>query len=78
MELNRRFSPISLLMLSINGMIGSAWLFAPLYAAKIAGAGAIIAWIIGGGATALIALTFAELSVLLPVAGVTVRLPVLF
>jgi amino acid transporter len=75
MELNRRFSPISLLMLSINGMIGSAWLFAPLYAAKIAGAGAIIAWIIGGGATALIALTFAELSVLLPVAGGTAQIP---
>jgi amino acid transporter len=75
MELNRRFSPISLLMLSINGMIGSAWLFAPLYAAKLAGAGAIIAWIIGGGATALIALTFAELSVLLPVAGGTAQIP---
>lgn len=75
MELNRRFSPINLLMLSINGMIGSAWLFAPLYAAKIAGSGAIIAWIIGGGATALIALTFAELSVLLPVAGGTAQIP---
>lgn len=75
MELNRRFSPISLLMLSINGMVGSAWLFAPLYAAKIAGSAAIIAWVIGGGATALIALTFAELSVLLPVAGGTAQIP---
>lgn len=75
MELNRRFSPISLLMLSINGMVGSAWLFAPLYAAKIAGPLAIIAWLIGGGATALIALTFAELSVLFPVAGGTAQIP---
>src|SRR5438552_10252002 len=75
MELNRRFSPANLLMLSINGMVGSAWLFAPFYAAKIAGAGAIIAWLIGGVATALIALTFAELSVLLPVAGGTARIP---
>jgi amino acid transporter len=75
MELNRRFSPLSLLMISINGMIGSAWLFAPLYAAKIAGAQAIIAWLIGGGATALIALTFAELSVLLPIAGGTAQIP---
>lgn len=75
MELNRRFSPLSLLMLSINGMIGSAWLFAPLYAAKIAGSSAIIAWIIGGAATALIALTFAELSVLFPVAGGTAQIP---
>jgi amino acid transporter len=62
-------------MLSINGMVGSAWLFAPLYAAKIAGAGAVIAWIIGGTATALIALTFAEISVLFPVAGGTAQIP---
>ncbi len=75
MELNRRFTPLSLLMLSINGMIGSAWLFAPLYAAKIAGSSAIIAWLIGGIATAIIALTFVELSVLLPVAGGTAQIP---
>ena len=75
MELNRRFTPLSLLMLSINGMIGSAWLFAPFYAAKIAGSGAIIAWLIAGFATAIIALTFAELSVLLPVAGGTAQIP---
>src|SRR4029077_18168687 len=75
MELIRRFTPASLLMLSINGMIGSAWLFAPMYAAKIAGSSAIIAWLIGGIATAIIALTFAELSVLLPVAGGTAQIP---
>lgn len=75
MELNRRFTPATLLMLSINGMVGSAWLFAPLYAAKIAGTGAIIAWLIGGLATAVIAITFAELSVLLPVAGGTAQIP---
>ncbi len=75
MELIRRFSPFTLLILSINGMVGSAWLFAPLYAAKIAGSGAIIAWIIAGFATAIIALTFAELSVLIPVAGGTAKIP---
>jgi amino acid transporter len=75
MKLTRRFSPAHLLLLSINGMLGSAWLFAPLYAAKIAGAGSIIAWLIGGAATALIALTFAELSVLLPMAGGTAQIP---
>ncbi len=73
--LNRRFTPLGLLMISINGMVGSAWLFAPLYAAKIAGPGAIVAWIIGGLATAVIALTFAELSVLFPVAGGTAQIP---
>ncbi len=75
MTLNRRFTPVSLLMLSINGMVGSAWLFAPLYAAKIAGPAAIIAWLIAGVATAVIALTFAELSVLFPVAGGTAQIP---
>ncbi len=73
--LNRRFSPFTLLIVSINGMVGSAWLFAPLYAAQIAGSGAIIAWLIGGAATALIALTFAEVSVLMPVAGGSARIP---
>jgi amino acid transporter len=75
MTLNRRFTPFVLLMLSINGMVGSAWLFAPLYAAKIAGPAAIIAWLIGGIATAIIALTFAELSVLFPVAGGSAQIP---
>lgn len=75
MQLSRRFTPINLLMLSINGMVGSAWLFAPLYAAKIAGSGAVIAWLIGGCATVLIGLTFAEISVLLPFAGGTAQIP---
>lgn len=73
MSLTRRFTPINMLLLSINGMIGSAWLFAPLYAAKIAGPAAIISWLLGGAATILIALTFAELSTLLPIAGGTTR-----
>lgn len=75
MQLTRRFSPWMMLMLSINGTVGSAWLFAPLYAAKIAGSGAIVAWILSGLATALIALTFAELSVMFPVAGGSAQLP---
>jgi amino acid transporter len=64
-----------LLMLCINGTVGSAWLFAPLYAAKIAGSGAMIAWVIGGLATACIALTFAEISAMFPVAGGTAEIP---
>lgn len=73
MALNRRFTPVNMLLLSLNGMIGSAWLFAPLYAARIAGPGAILSWILGGVATVLIALTFAELATLLPIAGGTTR-----
>ncbi len=73
--LSRRINPLQLLFISINGMVGSAWLFAPLYSAKIAGAGAIYAWLIGGAMTLLIALTFAELSSRFPVAGGTAQMP---
>lgn len=72
---SRRISPAMLFMLSLNGIIGSGWLFAPLYAAKIAGPAAIISWIIGGVASILVALTYAELSTMLPVAGGTAHIP---
>lgn len=75
MSLARRINPLQLLLISMNGMIGSAWLFAPLYAAKIAGSGAIYAWLIGGFMTLLVALNFAELSSRFPVAGGTAQIP---
>lgn len=75
MDQHRRISPITLFMLSMNGIIGSGWLFAPLYAAKIAGPAAILSWIIGGCAVILVAVTFAELSTMLPVAGGTAHIP---
>lgn len=74
-ELSRRISPTTLFMLSMNAIIGSGWLFAPLYAAKIAGPAAIVSWVIGGLAAILIAFTFAELSSMLPVAGGTAHIP---
>lgn len=74
-QLSRRLSTMTLFMLSMNAIIGSGWLFAPLYAAKVAGSGAIIAWIIGGFAAILIALTFAELSTMLPVSGGSAHIP---
>jgi amino acid transporter len=74
-ELSRRIGPATLFMLSMNALIGSGWLFAPLYAAKIAGSAAIFSWMIGGVAAVLIALTFAELSTMLPVTGGTAHIP---
>ena len=71
----RRMSPMSLFMLSMNGIIGSGWLFVPFYAAKIVGSAAILSWLIGGFATILIAFTFAELSIMLPVSGTTAHIP---
>ncbi|MDF2691435.1 MAG: yveA 2, partial [Gammaproteobacteria bacterium] len=75
MALNRRFTTLSLILISVNGTIGSAWLFAPLYAARIAGNAALISWILGGLITILIALSFAELSAFLPIAGGSARFP---
>lgn len=75
MSLNRRFTVLTLILISVNGTIGSAWLFAPLYAARIAGTAAMASWIIGGLITILIALTFAELSAFLPIAGGSARFP---
>src|SRR3990167_8623620 len=72
--LKRRFAPWEILLISVNGTIGSAWLFAPLYAAKIAGVAALLAWVLGGGITLLIAFTFVEIVSRVPVAGGTVRL----
>lgn len=74
-QLSRRMSPMTLFMLSMNSIIGSGWLFAPYYAAKIAGSAAIFSWMIGGFAAILIAFTFAELSTMLPVAGGTAHIP---
>ncbi len=71
----RRISPVTLFMLCMNGIIGSGWLFAPLYAAKIAGPASIFSWLIGGFAAILVALTFAELSTMLPVSGGTAHIP---
>jgi amino acid transporter len=69
--MRRDFSAVGLLLLIVNGTIGSAWLFAPYYSAKIAGHYAIIAWLIGGLMTITIALAFAETSARIPLAGGT-------
>lgn len=74
-QLSRRFTPITLFFLSINGIIGSGWLFAPMYAAKMAGPAAILSWVIGGFAVMMIAFTFAEISTMMPVAGGTAHIP---
>ncbi|MFX8840765.1 amino acid permease, partial [Acinetobacter baumannii] len=53
----------------VGSVIGSGWLFGPLYAAQIAGPAAVISWILGGLLMIVIALTFAELGSAFPVAG---------
>src|ERR1700677_4454577 len=58
---------------SISGMLGSGWLFAPYYASQLAGPSSLLSWVIGAVFTLLIALTFAELTSMLPVSGSQAR-----
>ena len=58
---------------AISGVLGSAWLFVPYYAAQHAGPACLIAWILGALVMFVIAMTFAELVCMIPVAGGNVR-----
>src|SRR3989344_3624762 len=73
MQFNRSISNTELLLSAVGGIVGSGWLLGPLLAAKIAGPAAIIAWVLGGLLMMTIALTYAELASMLPVAGGTIR-----
>src|SRR5436190_5907061 len=69
MKFQRMIGPSGLLFAGISSVIGSGWLFGPLFAAQIAGPAAMLSWIIGGCLMVVIALTFAELGSTFPVAG---------
>ena len=64
-----RFSKVSLLLISFAAIFGSGWLFAPFYAAKIAGPAALIAWVLGALISMVIGLTMAEVITLFPKSG---------
>ena len=68
-EEQRRIGFVALLFVSVGGILGSGWLFGPLYAVQLAGPAALIAWVIGGLAIMVIALNFAELGAMLPLNG---------
>ncbi|BBG23238.1 APC family permease [Sulfuracidifex tepidarius] len=61
--------------LSLGGIIGSGWLFAPLAAAAYAGPASVVAWILGGVMMMVIALSYAEISSSMPMSGGIVRYP---
>jgi amino acid transporter len=73
--LKRQIGPVALLFTGITGIIGSGWLFASLYAAQIAGPAAIVSWLIGGSVALMLALVYAELGGMLPLAGAIARIP---
>jgi len=75
MELRRDVGLVGLTFVAVSGVIGSGWLFAPLLASQLAGPAALVAWVIGGFGMLLLALTFAEVTAMLPVAGGIARVP---
>ncbi len=72
--LNRQMGPVAMLFTGLS-IIGSGWLFAALYTAQLAGPAGVISWLIGGAVTLAIALVYAELGGMLPVAGALARIP---
>ncbi len=74
MQFKRDIGLWGLSLVGIGSIIGSGWLFGPLYAAQIAGPAAIVSWILGGMLMILIALTFAELGSAFPIAGSMVQI----
>jgi amino acid transporter len=73
--LPRRIGLGGLVFGTMASIIGSGWLFGPLYAAQHAGPAAIVAWPIAGMLFALMALCYAELGAMFPVSGGVVRFP---
>jgi len=68
-QLRRQLGLFQLLCVSVSSIIGSAWLFAAMFASQLAGPAAIISWLISAGAAMLLALVYAELGAAFPVAG---------
>ncbi len=73
MSFKRTVGPVGLMFTAISGILGSAWLFGPFYAAQIAGPAAIVSWLIGAIVMMVIAMTFAELTSMFPITGAHAR-----
>ncbi|MEM8605966.1 MAG: APC family permease [Myxococcota bacterium] len=74
-SLQRTIGLVGLTFVAVGGIIGSGWLFAPLLTSRLAGPAALISWAIGGVAMLALALCFAEVVGILPVAGGIARIP---
>lgn len=75
MAMKRDIGLVGLTFIAVGGVLGSAWLFAPLLAVQVAGPAALLAWLIGAVAMLVLALTFAEVTTMFPVAGGIARIP---
>ena len=71
--LKRSVGAFGLMFTAVSGILGSGWLFGPYYSAMLAGPAAVFAWLFAFIAILLIAMTFAELACMFPVAGGNAR-----
>lgn len=65
-QIKRDISTIQLMFISFTAMFGSGWLFAPFFAAQIAGPASLVAWIVGALISMVIGITMAEIILLFP------------
>ncbi|MGN2245942.1 APC family permease [Frateuria sp. GZRR35] len=72
-SIRRDVGPLALMFTGLGSIIGSGWLFGAWNAAKLAGPGAIWAWVLGAAIILSIALTYAELGAMFPESGGMVR-----
>lgn len=59
-HMRREIGLIGLTFIGVSGVLGSGWLFAPLLASQLAGPAALLAWLLGGLAIGLLAMTSAR------------------
>lgn len=71
----RNIGRFGLMMSVVSATIGSGWLFSLLYVARLAGPASIVAWIGGGLLIGVIALTYVEISTMIPITGGSARFP---
>ena len=71
--IHRDVGPMALMYTGLGSIIGSGWLFGAWNAARLAGPGAIWAWVLGAAIIMTIALTYAELGAMFPESGGMVR-----
>lgn len=73
--LKRDIGKVGLLFTGVGSIIGSGWLFGAFEAASLVGPAAIISWILGAVMIIIVALNYAELGVMFPIAGGVIRFP---
>ncbi|HEX2805878.1 MAG TPA: APC family permease [Kineosporiaceae bacterium] len=74
-HLKRSVGFYGLMFVSLGSIIGSGWLLGALNAAEVAGPASIISWALAAAILTVLALVYAELGAVYPVAGGTGRFP---